>query len=395
MVAPRLEIDLDKIEHNARNLVQRLARKRITVTGVTKAALGSPEIARSLLRAGVTALGDSRIENIEAMRRAGISVPMTLIRSPMPSQAARVVRHADVSLNTELDVIAALSIEASKARRVHEIIIMVELGDLREGVMPGDLKEFVRRTLAFPYISLKGLGANLACQNGVCPDETNMAELSTLANKIEQIFDLRLEVISGGNSSNLEWALGDGDTGRVNDLRLGESILLGCEPLGRRPITGLHTNAFTLVAEAIEAKVKPSLPWGKIAQPAFGDISPINDRGPMSRVIVAVGHHDTDPSGLRPPPGLEIIGASSDHLVLNSHDDRIAPGDEIAFQIDYGALIRSAMSPFVDKVHGSKITRESGKASFLASEFKPSAATEKEAAVAKFNQDFIDFPGYF
>ena len=368
MVAPRLEIDLDKIEKNARNLVHRLARKGITVTGVTKVALGSPEIARSLLKAGVSGLGDSRIENIEAMHRAGISAPMTLIRSPMLSQAARVVRRAHVSLNTELDVIAKLSIEASKARRVHEIIIMVELGDLREGVMPGDLEDFVRRTLAFPHISLKGLGTNLACQNGVCPDETNMAKLSTLANQIEQIFDLRLETISGGNSSSLEWALGDGDTGRVNDLRLGESILLGCEPLDRQPITGLHTDAFTLVAEVIEAKVKPSLPWGNTAQTAFGEISPISDRGPMSRVIVAIGHHDTDPSGMRPPLGMEIIGASSDHLVLDSHDNRFSTGDEIAFQVNYGALLRAMTSPFVVKIYGPKTAREMDEAASLAPE---------------------------
>ena len=395
MVAPRLEIDLDKIEFNARILVQRLARKGIAVTGITKATLGSPEIARALLGAGVSGLGDSRIENIEAMHRAGISAPMTLIRSPMPSQAARVARHAHVSLNTELDVIAALSIEARKARRVHEVIVMVELGDLREGVMPGDLEDFVRRALAFPHISLKGLGANLACQNGVCPDATNMAELTTLANKIEKIFDFRLETISGGNSSNLEWALGDNDTGRVNDLRLGESILLGCEPLGRRPITGLHTDALTLVAEVIEAKVKPSLPWGNFAQAAFGEISPINDRGPMSRVIVAIGHHDTDPSGLCPPPGLEIIGASSDHLILDAPDNRLSTGDEIAFQVNYGALLRAATSPFVVKIHGPKIAGDKNEARFPTPEFELGTATKVEAAVVSFKQDFVNHPGYF
>jgi predicted amino acid racemase len=64
MPAPRLEIDLGKIYHNACTLVERLASRGISVTGVTKATLGSPEIAATLLQAGVGALGDSRIENL-------------------------------------------------------------------------------------------------------------------------------------------------------------------------------------------------------------------------------------------------------------------------------------------------------------------------------------------
>ena len=103
MTAPRLTIDLNKIHHNAGTLVQRLDDRGIAVTGVTKATLGSPEIANTLIRAGVRAIGDSRMENIEAMRLAGVTAPMTLIRSPMLSQAHRVVTGADVSLNTELD----------------------------------------------------------------------------------------------------------------------------------------------------------------------------------------------------------------------------------------------------------------------------------------------------
>jgi predicted amino acid racemase len=150
MTAPRVEIDLDKICHNARTLVQRLDDRGISVTAITKATLGSREIAGALLQAGVDALGDSRIENIEAMRRADVPASMTLIRSPMLSQASRVVTHADVSFNTELDTISKLSSFAQRARRTHGIVLMVELGDLREGIMPDDLENAVRETLHFP-----------------------------------------------------------------------------------------------------------------------------------------------------------------------------------------------------------------------------------------------------
>ena len=350
MTAPRLEIDLDKIHHNARTLVERLADRGISVTGVTKAFLGSPEIAGTLLRAGVTALGDSRIENIEGMRRARVPAAMTLIRSPMLSQAERVVTHADVSFNTELDVISKLSSAAQAASRTHGIVLMVELGDLREGIMPGDLEKTVRETLRFPNIELKGIGTNLACQSGVSPDAKNMAELSALADSIDATFGPVLGIVSGGNSGNLQWALSGADTGRINNLRLGESLLLGCETLHRQPIDGLHTDAIKLIAEVIESKVKPSQPWGEIAQTAFGEKPPASDRGNVSQTILAVGHQDTDPYGLHPPAGIEVLGASSDHLIADSSHYPLFVGAEVTFQLNYSALVRAMTSPFVAKV---------------------------------------------
>ena len=350
MTAPRLTIDLNKIHHNASTLVQQLGDRGIAVTGVTKATLGSPEIAVTLIRAGVRALGDSRMENIEAMRLAGVTAPMTLIRSPMLSQAHRVVTGADVSLNTELDVIRQLSSAAQQAHRTHGVVLMVELGDLREGIMPGDLESIVRETLRCPNIVLKGIGTNLACRSGVSPDANNMAELSALADAIDAKFGTVLEIVSGGNSANLRWALSGADTGRINDLRLGESILLGRETLQRQPIDDLYNDAVTLVAEVIEAKVKPSLPWGEIAQTAFGEEPPAVDRGPVSQAILAIGRQDVDPDGLEGPPGIQVVGASSDHLIVVSGGPALSVGAEVTFQLNYSALLRAMTSPFVNKI---------------------------------------------
>lgn len=347
MTAPRLEVDLDKIEHNARTLVERLAKRGISVTGVTKAVLGSPEIARTLLRAGVSGIGDSRIENIESMRRAGVAATMTLIRSPMLSQTDRVVAAADVSFNTELCVVESLSKAAQRIGRDHGVVLMVELGDLREGIMPADLEDVVNQTIMLPNIRLMGIGTNLACRSGVSPDSNNMEELSSLAGAIEAKFGITVDVVSGGNSANLNWALSGADVGRVNNLRLGESILLGREPLFRQPIDGLFTDAVKLVAEVIESKIKPSLPWGKIGQTAFGESGIHSDRGPVRQSILAVGIQDTDPEGLSPPLGMQIVGASSDHLILESQTGNLNVGDEVALQPNYGALLRSMTSPFV------------------------------------------------
>jgi predicted amino acid racemase len=350
MPAPRLMIDLEKIRHNARILVERLSKRGISVTGVTKATLGSAQIAAALLEAGVKRLGDSRIENIEAMHLAQIPSSMTLIRSPMPSQAKRVVRHADISCNTELEVLRILSLEAQKAGCTHGVILMVELGDLREGIMPNDLMNYVREILNLPSIVFKGIGTNLACRSGVSPDGSNMTMLSELADSIEATLGLTVEIVSGGNSANLEWALSGAEIGRINDLRLGEAILLGCETLHRQPIDGLHTDAITLCAEVIEAKLKPSMPLGTIAQNASGEVPPATDRGLVTQAILAVGQQDIDPSGLQAPDGIDVMGASSDHLILESECFELTVGAEVVFQLNYGALVRAMTSPFFTKV---------------------------------------------
>ena len=353
MTLPRLDVRLDRIEHNAAVLVSRLRTLGISVTGVTKATLGVPEVARALLRGGVAGLGESRIENIEALRQAGVDTPITLIRAPVPSQVDRVVRHAEVSFTTETTTLALLSAAAKLQHRRHGVVLMVELGDLREGILANDLEAVARLVLELPGLSLHGIGTNLACQSGVAPDHRNMALLSALAGRVEATLGLRLAVVSGGNSANLNWALGAAepgatDVGRVNDLRLGESILLGCEPLHRQPIEGLHTDAFCLAAEVIESKTKPSVPWGEIAQSAFGRMTAPEDHGTTAtRVLVAVGRQDVDPDGLTPPPGLTVLGASSDHLVLEAVGDAPAVGAELRFGVDYAALLRATTSPFV------------------------------------------------
>ena len=348
MNTPRLEIDLDKIEHNARTLVDRLAARGISVTGITKSALGSGDIASALLRAGISGLGDSRIDNIESMYRAHLNTTMTLIRSPMLSQVDRVVAYADVSLNTELEIIRRLSTAAVKTGRLHGVILMAELGDLREGILPADMEEVVRKTIDLPGIVLKGIGANLACRNGVSPDDSNMSELSALADSLESTFDIHLDIVSGGNSANLDWALGSAQPGRINNLRLGESLLLGCETLHRRPIDGLYTDAITLIAEVIESKIKPSQPWGKIGQNAFGELPVADDRGDIAQAILAIGRQDIDPQGLSAPPGITILDSSSDHLIVQC-DNLLAVGTELPFQINYSALTRAMTSPFVEK----------------------------------------------
>jgi predicted amino acid racemase len=349
--APRLEIDLERLHHNARILVSRLTARGIALTAVSKATLALPEIVHTWLDAGVASIGDARIENLEALVRQGVRAPLLLIRSPMLSQVERVVAHATVSCNSEPVVLQALARSAALQGVRHGVLLMVELGDLREGILAADLEAVAQLTLALPSLELVGIGTNLGCQHGVAPDPVNMAVLSGLVNALERRFRLRLACCSGGNSANLPWLAAGGDPGRINHLRLGEALLLGREPLGRTAIPGLFTDAITLVAEVIESRCKPSRPWGRrrltsFATPAPGDGG---DRGSGPRTLLALGEQDIDPAGLIPAAGLRIHGASSDHLVLSGGGAPLRVGEEVRFQLRYSALLRAMTSPYVSR----------------------------------------------
>jgi len=350
VTAPRIEIALDKVEHNTRALVDRLSPAGIRVTGITKAVLGSPVVGAAMLRGGASGLGDSRVPNLARLEGLDGSPSRTLIRSPMLSEARRVVCVAEVSLNTGAVVLAALASAATLEDRTHGVVLMIELGDLREGIAVADTPDAVRAVLSHPSLRLVGLGANLACQNGVVPDDRNMGVLSELVDHLEALYGISLGVVSGGNSANLNWALNTGDVGRINELRLGEAILLGLDPLYRTPIPGLHTDAFTLIAEVIEVAVKPAQPWGDRAQAAYGEAPDRTGDGTVRQAILALGRQDVDLDGLRPPAGIGVLGMSSDHLVVDLGDHAVAVGDEIGFGVGYSALVHAMTSPFVAEV---------------------------------------------
>ncbi len=351
MSVPRLEIELKKIGHNVKELIDLFGYKGISVTAVTKAVLGSPEIANALVEGGVSSIGDSRIANISKMRKAGIEAQFILMRTPMVSEAEYVVRYADISLNSEISVMKQLSKYAVEQGKNHKVVLMVEMGDLREGIMPSDLEKTVEETIYLESISLVGIGTNLACYGGIKPTEEKMQRLSSIANDIQNRYGIKLEIVSGGNSANYEWFMTTDDIGLINNLRIGEAILLGCETLHRREIHNLYTDAFTLIGEVIELKIKPSVPYGEVCQDAFGNVPKFEDKGYIKRALVGLGRQDVDTTGIKPRMEVEVLGSSSDHLILNMKDSDLEVGDEIGFDVNYSALVRAMTSPYVKKMY--------------------------------------------
>ena len=349
MSTPRIEINLKKIAHNAAILIDLYGSKGVEIIGVTKAVCGNPAIAKILLKSGLKTLADSRIENIQRMIDAGIDAEFLLLRSPHFSQAETVVKYTDISLNSEIVVIKELSKFAVEQNTIHKIILMIELGDLREGLMPSDLDTTIEQILELHGIELVGIGTNLACMGGIKPNDKKMGYLSSMGTEIEEKFGISLKYISGGNSANFNWFMDTKDIGRINSLRLGESIYLGCETLYRRPIPGLFLDSFTLVTEIIESKIKPSIPNGEVAQDAFGNVPNFKDRGKILRVILGIGLQDVKVSGLTPDLDVDILGSSSDHIIVDAKNLNLKVGEELEFEMNYGALLSAMTSPYVTK----------------------------------------------
>ncbi|PMQ02180.1 MAG: amino-acid racemase [Dictyoglomus sp. NZ13-RE01] len=351
---PCLEINLEAIYNNAKVIVEIAKNFGIKISAVTKVSLGDPKIAEILLKAGVCCLADSRVESIKKMKKNKIETEFLLIRSPSFSQIKDTLLWSDISLNSELIVLERLEEYARKIKKKHKVILMVEMGDLREGIWDKkELYETIKRVNNMSYIELVGIGTNFTCFGGIIPTESKIEEFNELVSQIEKDFAINLPIISGGNSSSIPLLFEGKLKGKINHLRIGEAIMLGRDTVYRKPIPNGRTDTFIIYAEIIELKEKPSLPWGLIGEDAFGHKPTFIDKGIRKRAILNIGRQDIDPKGLIPSiDGVEILGATSDHLILDiTERDDLKVGDVIGFYPNYSSLLLAFTSPFVKKIY--------------------------------------------
>jgi predicted amino acid racemase len=350
---PRLEIFPQRIEENARSIIDLCHANGIKVACVTKAACAHPAVVRALESAGADLLADSRVENLRSIRETGTHLPLMLLRIPTPGRAEDSVRFADVSLTSSIETTRSFSAAAVKLNLRRQVIMMVDVGDLREGIWPDRTVEIARQTAALANIELIGLGTNLACYGGVIPTAEKMQMLIDLRGECRAATGLPLPVLCGGNSANLPLLAGGGMPGEINMLRIGETILLGRNVLDRSAWPATRQDTFRLVAEIVELERKPSLPIGLRGQDAFGGLPQFTDRGIRMRAICNIGRQDVVVDNLEPEDqGMIILGGSSDHLIVDVENAAapLKPGAEIAFYPGYGALLAASTSPYVQKV---------------------------------------------
>lgn len=137
-----------------------------------------------------------------------------------------------------------------------------------------------------------------------------------------------------------------------NNLRLGAALILGRETAYGRNINGLYQDVVTLEAELIEVQTKPSYPLGQIGVNAFGKQVQYVDKGIRRRAIAAIGRQDMDRDGLCPlDPGVSIVGASSDHLILDVTETALPlqVGSTPRFTMDYATILRGFTSNYVKR----------------------------------------------
>lgn len=346
---PRIVIDKKKFRHNLKHLINLCHSRGLSVMAVSKVFCGDFHLMEIMIEEEVDFIADSRIENLKGIASV---IPKVLLRLPSISFAEDVVRHSDISLNSEIDTIRVLNKHAKEQNRIHGIILMIDLGDLREGIFQKEeVFEIIEHILKLENIKLSGIGTNLTCYGGVIPTHDKLVELVDYKIQIEEKFKINLDIISGGNSSNLELVLEDRIPFGINNIRLGEGIVLGRETAYGECLEDMYIDVFTLEAEIIELKEKPSLPIGEIGMNAFGKVPTFLDKGTRLRAILAIGKQDVDHNELVPIDAIQLLGASSDHLIVDVSDSNTLYeiGDVVKFRLSYASILSLMTSKYVGK----------------------------------------------
>ena len=230
---------------------------------------------------------------------------------------------------------------------------MIDVGDLREGVFGrAQLDEIVPQILACPGVKLVGLGTNVGCYGSVLPSVDNTAILVQLRDYLNKTYGCAISVLSAGGTCALK-LLEDGVMpAGINQLRVGEAVLYGEDTTGNRFLDGYHQDAFLFKAQVVELRRKPSVPIGELGRDGKGDTPEYPDRGVRLRAICAAGKQDVAWAALTPTlPGAEMIGASSDHLIVDVEDcgGQVKVGDWMTFRCGYMAVLDATTSAYVQR----------------------------------------------
>lgn len=353
MSYPRLIVNVARFRENVRIVSGWCRSKDISMAYVTKCTLADPVLAEAAQEEGAAFFADSRLLNL---KHVPDGLPKLMLRIGCPEEAANIVRRADISLQSGVETIQALGKAAEGQDKKHKVVLMIDLGDLREGIYFENTEGILAAAKAVTKekaLELYGVGTNLTCFGGIMPSRKNLGVLVSIADDLRRRFSLPLPFVSGGNSSSLPLLLSGQLPAGVTNLRIGESILLGTDTAHSGPLEGLRQDVFTLEAKLAEVQQKPSCPVGESSINAFGEKVAFEDKGEMLRGICAVGRQDVDIDGLQPlDEGVDILGGSSDHLLVDlSQRADLRVDDALSFAPSYGALLRLYTSPFVEKVY--------------------------------------------
>jgi predicted amino acid racemase len=349
-------INLDALKHNLSVVGNWMETHGAHWITVIKALCGHEDTLRALHLMGVRSVGDSRLENLQIVANATPGTEAWYLRGPSPTAVDDVARLASGSLNSEIHIIEQLNRAARALDRTHGIIIMVELGDLREGILPGSLVKFYEQVFELPNIDVVGVGANLGCLAGAVPTIDQLMQLALYRELLELKFKQKLPFVSAGTTAVLPLFLDNQLPKAINHFRIGEALFLGTDLINGGTLPYLRNDVVRFESEISEIKEKGLVPLAETAQMSrFNEeqdelVAP-GQRG--YRALMNVGYLDTDVTGLTPvDDSYRIAGASSDITVVNLGDepDGLKVGDTISFKVNYSALLRLMSSKYINRV---------------------------------------------
>ncbi|MCD4826177.1 MAG: alanine/ornithine racemase family PLP-dependent enzyme [Acholeplasmataceae bacterium] len=344
---PKVIIDPKKYAFNVDYLTNLCHKHQVSLMAVSKVFSNDEQLMQVLNQSNVEYIADSKLENLMHMKTHKKKV---YLRIPALSELSLVVKYVDMSLNSEIKVIDKLNEIAKQMNKRHEVILMFDLGDLREGIYYKDFNlDDIKHVLNLSHIHLKGIGTNLTCYGSVRPTQETYLKLKQIKDLIETQLNYKLDIISGGNSSSIPMLLSQSLPPFINNLRLGEALILGRETAYQEKIDHLYDDVITLKVEIVEIKDKPSYPEGDLGYDAFGHKIEYRDKGMMKRAILAIGRQAVDYHDLYPLKGIEFIGASSDHLLIEIKEGTYKIGDVLTFKLKYGAVLSLMQSNYVEK----------------------------------------------
>ena len=345
-----------KLEENYAFLDKIFKSRNIQWGVVSKLLCGNTIYLKEIIALGVREIHDSRISNLKKIKTLDPDIQTVYIKPPAKRSIEKIVRYADISFNTEIYTIQLLSDEAVKQKKIHKIIIMIEMGDLREGVLGEELIAFYGTILKMPNIEISGIGTNLNCLSGVMPTQDKLIQLSLYKQLIEAKFNISIPFVSGGTSVAIPLILKNANPLAVNHFRIGEALFFGKDLFTGDTIEGMHNDVFKLYAEIIEITEKPNTPTGELCENVAGNsfsMNDVDDLGMTSlRAILDIGLLDMQPQHIESDDAdITIVDASSDMLVIDISKSKKSYhiGDLVAFKIRYMGALYLLNSEYIDK----------------------------------------------
>lgn len=350
-----ITIDIKKLKSNFDYLNTLFRKNNIEWSIVSKLLSGNKMFLTEILKFDIKQVCDSRVSNLKEIKSINPKIETIYIKPPAKRSLSSVVKYADISMNTEIETIKLLSKEAKKQNKTHKIIIMIELGELREGVLGEDFIDFYESIFKLENIKVVGIGANLSCLYGVLPNHDKLIQLSLYEQLIEAKFNKLIPYVSGGSSVTIPLIFQNLLPKGINHFRVGETLFLGTDVYNNVKFKKMHSDVFSLHAEIIELIEKSIVPSGEMGTNVEGDSYEFNQDniGETSyRAIIDLGLLDVETEHIElVDKNLKLAGASSDMIVidLSENKKKYKVGDLIEFTLDYMGILRIMSSKYIEK----------------------------------------------